>query len=251
MQIMSKLIFSFSLISLLFIYSTNIYSSEEDLYSFSWLDQDKEVYVLQNRKYRKDGSFYLSGGGGITTSGAFVNAFTLQTKVGYFFKEDWGLEFLFSKNFGKENDIAELIKNPNGIAGSVPFRVFVKSYFGGQVLWSPFYSKINTFNKIIYVDWVFGVGGGLLTESNNRKITSANTDDFDPPNRSISDDSQDIEDNHFALLWSTGLQFYVNQDFYVKLDMVATHFKTITQISSGNTISYNNYDVGLNFGYIF
>ena len=107
---MSKLIFSFSLISLLFIYSTNIHSSEEDLYSFSWLDQDKEVYVLQNRKYRKDGSFYLSGGGGITTSGAFVNAFTLQTKVGYFFKEDWGLEFLFSKNFGKENDIAELIK---------------------------------------------------------------------------------------------------------------------------------------------
>ena len=95
---MSKLIFSFSLIPLLFIYSTNIHSSEEDLYAFSWLDQDKEVYVLQNRKFRKDDSFYLSAGGGITTSGAFVNAFTLQTKAGYFFKEDWGLEFLFSKN---------------------------------------------------------------------------------------------------------------------------------------------------------
>ena len=248
---MSKLILSFSLISLLFIYSIDIHSSEEDLYEFSWLDKDKEVYVLQNRKYRKDDSFYFSGGGGLTTSGAFVNAFTLQAKTGYFFKEDWGIEFLFSKNFGKENEIAELIKNPNGVAGSVPFRVFVKSYLGGQILWSPFYSKINTFNKIIYVDWMFGVGGAFLNESNNRNITSANLNDFSQGNRSISDDSQDVKDSHFAFMWSTGLQFYINKDFYIKVDMLATHFKTITQTSSGNTIMYNNYDVGLNFGYIF
>ena len=248
---MRKLISSLSLISLFFLYSVIAHSSEEDLYSFSWLDKDKEVYVLQNRKYRKDKNFYLSGGGGVTTSGAFVNAFSLQTKAGYFFKEDWGLEFLFAKNFGKENDIAELVKNPNGVAGSVPFRVFVKSYVGGQVLWSPFYSKINTFNKIIYVDWMFGLGGGWLTESNNRNITSSNTNDFGQGNRSISDDSQDLTDSHFAFLWSTGFQIYLNKDLYLKVDMVATHFKTITESTSGKTIMYNNYDVGLNFGYIF
>ena len=70
-------------------------------------------------------------------------------------------------------------------------------------------------------------------------------------NRSISDDSQDVEGSHFAILWSTGLQAYFSRDFYIKFDMIATHFKTITESTSGKTIMYNNYDIGLNFGYIF
>ena len=40
------------------------FAAESDLYNFSWLDKDKEIYVLQNRKFKKVNRFYLSGGFG-------------------------------------------------------------------------------------------------------------------------------------------------------------------------------------------
>jgi outer membrane beta-barrel protein len=241
----SFLCFSIYFFSSLFVIDSK--ATEDSLYSFSWLDKDKEVYVLQNRKYRKNKNVYISGGGGVTTSGAFVNAFSFQFKAGYFFKEDWGIEGLFSKNIGQENSIAKMVKNVGGASGSVPFRVFVKNYTGLQILWSPFYSKINTFNKIIYLDWMFSVGGVYVSESNNRKLSQSN----DPADRSISDDSQDESDSHLGFLWGTGLQFYLSKDYYIKFDLTGTHFKTKTDANGTEEILYNNYDLVLGLGYIF
>ncbi len=33
-------------------------ATEKDLYNFKWLDPDKSVYVLQNKVYKKEKSFY-------------------------------------------------------------------------------------------------------------------------------------------------------------------------------------------------
>lgn len=47
-------------LSLVYLTSSYTFSSEKSVYDFEWLDDDKEIYVLQNRKYRKDGKFNLS-----------------------------------------------------------------------------------------------------------------------------------------------------------------------------------------------
>ena len=41
------------------IMSSVVMANEKSLYNFSWLDNDKEIYVLQNRKFRKDGNVYI------------------------------------------------------------------------------------------------------------------------------------------------------------------------------------------------
>ena len=87
-----------TLISYLFFFflsgiSHKTIAAEGDTYNFSWLDPDKEVYVLQNRRYRKDSRLYVNVGGGIATSGAFVSSGNLQGRIGLFAMEEWGLEF--------------------------------------------------------------------------------------------------------------------------------------------------------------
>ena len=44
---------------------------------------------------------------------------------------------------------------------------------GGVLLWSPFYGKINVFNKIIYFDWSFGLGGGIIEGEDNAKTVAS------------------------------------------------------------------------------
>ena len=60
-------------------------AGESSTYDFSWLDPDKEVYVLQNRKFRKKRSLFVSGGGGKTLSGAFVDSNSITGAHGIFF----------------------------------------------------------------------------------------------------------------------------------------------------------------------
>src|SRR5690606_16916020 len=137
MRVMAKYVFA--LIPLLFLSLAQnfVFAAEGDTYNFSWLDPDKEVYVLQSRKFRKNGRAYVNAGGGITTSGAFVSAKNIQGRAGYFFKEEWGFEFLYSMNSGSENETAKSVRN-EGSSGSVPFRRIVDKYYGAMIMWSPF-----------------------------------------------------------------------------------------------------------------
>ena len=90
---------SFVLILFVSIFSTTtLQAGEKSTYSFSWLDSDKEVYVLQNRRFSKQGRMHLNAGYGMTLSGAFVDATSIQGKVGFFLTEEIGLEVMYAKN---------------------------------------------------------------------------------------------------------------------------------------------------------
>ena len=221
-----------------FLFTPVLKASEKDIYEFSWLDPDKEVYVLQNRKFRKVSHLHLNIGGGITTSGAFVDATSLQGRVGYFFTEDLGLEGMYSKNSGKENDTAAGVRNPGG-AGSKPFRRIVDSYMGGMLLWSPFYSKINTFNKIVYMDWIFGLGYAQLTEHNNK---------LELP--SGSNDTTQTTEKHSGLMWDVGMKFYIDESFSIRTDLTAIHYSA-TKVSTTGTAINSNFDATIALGYAF
>lgn len=227
-------------VSFIFLFPMYSEAAEGDVYNFNWLDPDKEVYVLQNRKFRKKGRLHVNGGFGLTTGEAFVDATVFQGRVGYFFKEEFGFEFLYSQNSGKENSTAATVRN-EGSAGSIPFRRIIQSYSGGMLLWSPFYAKVNTFNKILYFDWIIGLGVAKIDEENNK-------DEF----LNINNRSNQIAESHTGLMWDTALKFYVNENVDIRLDLTAIHYQA-EQAALTNTKKtwYSNWDLALSLGYSF
>ena len=235
----SKVLASLVLLSLTF--TSNLFASEKDIYEFSWLDPDKEVFVLQNRKFRKAGHAHVNIGGGITTSGAFVDSTAIQGRVGYFFTEDYGFEALYSKNSGKENDTAKGVRNSGGGGtGTTPFRRIVDSYMGGMLLWSPFYSKINTFNKIIYMDWIFGLGYAQLKEKNNKLRFTVGQ----------AAEGIETEESHSGIMWQAGMKFYLSESFNIRTDLTAVHYSADNISTTGSSYK-SNFDATVSLGYSF
>ena len=220
-----------------FFFTPILHANEKDVYEFSWLDPDKEVYVLQNRKFRKAGHLHLNVGGGITTSGAFVNATSLQGRVGYFMTEDFGFEGIFAKNSGSENNTALGVRNAGG-AGSKPFRRIVDNYTGAMILWAPFYSKINTFNKIVYMDWIFGLGYAQLKETNNQLEMV------------VPYPQTPTSETHSGVMWDIGLKFYLDESFSIRTDLTAIHYSA-KNITIAGTSYYSNFDATIGLGYAF
>lgn len=217
---------------------TPVEASRGDVYNFSWLDPDKEVYVLQNRKYRKDGRLHAYVGGGKTLSGAFVDAKTLQARVGYFFTEDWGVEFLYATTDGEENSTGQLVRDQGGAR---PFRRIIDDYMGGMVVWSPFYSKINTFNKILYFDWFLGLGYAKVEETNNKIEYRDNFGGAAP-----------TTETHNALMWNLGVKFFVNHSWSIRVDLTSLHYRAETpQETNPENTWYNNFDMVFMLGYNF
>ncbi len=225
----------------LLITTNNSYASESDFYDFSWLDKDKEVYVLQNRKFRKVQKFSFTLGYGMTTSGAFVDATLFQGRVGYFFTEDFGFEFVYSMNSGEENEAAASVRSSSssGAGGTIPFRRIVDSYYGGMIMWAPFYSKINTFNSIVYVDFMFGLGIASLTETNNREQFVD-----DNPNAAES------QETHTGIMWNAGAKFYITPNWNVRLDLNAVHYQAEqARRDNPEDYFYSNFDLIFSFSY--
>jgi len=219
-------------------------AGEKSLYNFSWLDPDKEVYVLQNRKFRKDGNLYVGGTGAKTLSGAFIDSYGATLRSGYFFSEDWGLEFVYGKNSGSENDTAKGVKEQ----GTVPFYRKIDSYMGAMFMWSPFYSKINTFNKIFYFDWMFGLGAASIKTLDNRNKFDSTATNFD----------ELTSENSIGLLWNTGFRFYINENWSLRLDVTGQNYKAAkTKQAEGDSTTssidkiFSNYDLGLGLNYTF
>jgi outer membrane beta-barrel protein len=152
----------FAIISLISI--SESFGAEKDLYDFLWLDPDKKVYVLQNKVHKKEKSVYLNLGVGLGLSSNFQDSSLIHSNIGYNINEEWALELLYTKYSNKDNDA---LTNLSKINKTEPFIRKMKSNYGAIVRWSPFYGKVNTFNKIVYFDWTFGLGAGVLnTESN-------------------------------------------------------------------------------------
>lgn len=224
------------LLSTLFI--SQLHAAEDSVYSFKWLDQDKEVFVLQNRTFRKDGHFFVNVGGGFATSNPFVKSFNVQGRATYFFAEEFGFEFLYSKNSGKENDAAESVRD-NGVTGSIPFRRIVDSYMAAMFVWSPFYAKINTFNSIVYLDWMFAGGVAKLDETNNRNEL------VDPT------DKTETQESHSGLVWQTTMMVYFNASWSMRVDLTGIHYRAPMVHNSAVDTWYTNYDATLSLGFNF
>jgi outer membrane beta-barrel protein len=233
------------LILMTLIMSTAVFAAEKSLYNFAWLDNDKEIYVLQNRKFRKDGSFYVGATGAYNLSQDFLDAYGGTARAGFFFSEDWGIEGVFGKNTSTENDTAKGVKEQ----AAYPFYRQIDSYMGAMVMWSPFYSKINTFNKVFYYDWMFGLGAASITTKDNRNAFDT-TPGID--RKALTSEST------VGALWNTGLRVYITENWSLRLDVTGLSYKANkTKTDAANTSKstaskvFTNYDLGVGLNYAF
>lgn len=221
--------------------SSFVVASEKSVYEFSWLDKDKEVYVLQNRRFRKVGKIYIGADGVKTISGAFVDSYGGTIRGGYFFSEDWGVEGVFGKNSGSKNDTAKGVEDQQANA----FYRKVDTYMGAMAMWSPFYSKINTFNKVFYYDWMFGLGVASVKLLDNRG-------EFNSVTSTTLTSSSGI-----GALWNTGLRVYINDSWSLRIDFTGLHVKPEDSDieDNGNSVTtsalFSNYDLGFGLNYTF
>ena len=106
-------------------------------------------------------------------------------------------------------------------------------YTGAMLLWSPFYSKINTFNKIVYMDWIFGLGFAKLTETNNILELDSN-----------GIDTTLTQETHTGVMWNVGAKFYFTEMWSTRLDLTTINYQAKTNIKNETQkIWYSNYDL--------
>lgn len=156
---------------LILLIASPVSAGEESLYEFLWLDPDKKVYVLQNKLYQKEHTYYTDIGYMNNQTSKFQATSGFALRAGYYIHEEWGVEIFLNEYSNADNDE---YKNIRSVNNTEPFIRRPKRSLGALVIWSPFYGKINTFNKIFYFDWSFGAGAAkLTTETNLDTVVSA------------------------------------------------------------------------------
>jgi hypothetical protein len=109
---------------------------------------------------------------------------------------------------------------------------------GGALVWSPFYGKLNTFNQIMYFDFILGIGGTRVEDSNNRKQTSKN-------------DPKLIIETHPALLIEASFLLYLTRSINVRIDLVTnTYWAQMLSTNNTNEKWYTHYDLNFALGFI-
>ena len=190
------------------------YSEETDLYDFLWLDPDKKVYVLQNKIYPKTKTVYFDIGYLSNDASKFQDTTAGQIRLGYFFNEVLGIEINHAQYGSSNNSTYENVKAVNGLEPFIRRPLTSTSLF---VIWSPFYGKINTFNKIFYFDWYFGLGTGTYEmETNLEKVV----------NPGIA--SQFESETFTPIQLKSGLKFHINRRLHLGVEYINTNFQAGT-----------------------
>ncbi len=176
---------------------------------------------------------------GAQINGAFINSNEVSLHGGYFFREDWGLEFSYSKSNGSVNKTEEGVREQ----GAKPFFRKVDALTSAMVVWAPFYAKINTFNKIFYYDWMFGLGAANVTTLDNREEFGSNSKAL-------------TEETNTAATWMTDFRFYITEDWSAEIRFEGLHLNADVARTDGTDARTEKrwshyYDVKLGLNYTF
>lgn len=208
-------------------------ASLDDDYSFSWLDPEKKIYVLQNRRYVKDHRGLISVLGGASLSNPYRNTYAVTGRLGYFFSEAFGIEGFYTGFMNSENNSfdALTLAAPN----TLPVVREIRTQLGLLAQWVPWYAKINVFNSILYFDWYFSGGiGSLRTALDTRKSASV-TPAY-------------VNENHTAFYVGTGHLYHLNHRLNIRLDYLKAIYQAKVSGTTGPTAWYSNDTFTLGFG---
>jgi outer membrane beta-barrel protein len=220
--------------------SNRTHAGEKSLYDFLWLDPDKKVYVLQNKLYKKEHTFYADVGYISNFTSKFQDTQGFNLKAGYYFHEEWGLEVFYNQYSNGNN---EDWRNVRSINGADPFVRRFNQAYGAFAIWSPFYGKINTFNRIFYFDWSFGLGYSQISAESNRDTVS------DTNLRSSYKD-----ESYNAVAWKTNLKFHLSENVHLGVEWMQQHYRAKGPDRNGQKASESfkvNQDLILSIGFSY
>jgi outer membrane beta-barrel protein len=208
--------------------------SGDDEYNFNWLDLDKKIYVIQNRKYLKGGHPVVSAMGGVGFSNPYKTTYNLDPRFAYYINETWGLElfYIFTFNFDNSTLVALGKAAPN----VMPAIRQIESLMGGMIHYVPWYAKINVFNHILYFDWYFGAGMASVNALVDQRRSA-----FVAPNYA----SQSL----YAFMLSTGHEYHVTQNLLARIDATCAIYQAPVSGLTGDSTWYSNFNFGLGLGW--
>ena len=208
--------------------------SNSDEYNFSWLDPDKKIYVLQNRKYLKAGHLMVSAMGGVASTSPYLTTYNVQPRLSFFLSEAFGIETFYTLMSNSENGNFDALKQAS--PSTNPLIREIRSQYGVLLNYVPWYAKINVFNKILYFDWYFSGGAGTIQSALDRRQTVSAPHDY-------------VEQSTLGVFAGTGHIYHLTQDFSVRLDMTASFYRAPNLGTSGDKIWFSNYLFAIGLGY--
>jgi len=208
-------------------------AGNEDDYNFNWLDPEKKIYVLQNRRYRKAKHALITGMIGAGFSSPYRTAYNFDPRMAYYFTESWGVEGFYTFTMNSANNIYDALVGSTGT--SRPVIREIRSQGGGLVHWVPWYAKINVFNQILYFDWYFSAGVGSMSSRLESYDKTANRVTF-------------ADESLFAMYLGTGHQYHLSDRFIVRLDYMAGIYKAAIGDVAGTKAWFTNHDFAVGLG---
>ncbi len=214
-------------------------AEDDNEYNFSWLDPDKKIYVLQNRKYRKAKRVHLSLMGGSGIAETYRQTWQVEPRIGTWFNEDFGIEGFYSIRFNSPNNSYRALTNAIGTGGVSPLIREKNSLYGLLFNWAPWYAKINVFNTILYFDWYFSLGGGGVSSSVGKRTKAEDPNSWK-------------EETLFAAFLGTGQMFHLSESVDMRLEFMG-HFYSAdiyggSATTGAQTSIYSNFTVNLGIG---
>ena len=208
----------------------------DDEYNFNWLDPEKKIYVLQNRRYLKAHRAVVTVMTGLGLNNPYRTVYNFDPRVAYYFTEAWGIEGFYTASFNSPNNTEAALGRATGTTLAVIREIH--SQLGVQVHWVPWYAKINVFNRILYFDWYFAGGGGVVGWVPGTSPTASN------PNGTVGD-----LQNRGSFFASTGHQFHLSELITVRLDLTGAYYNAPIVGITGDTSWYSNYNFGFGLGF--
>ncbi|RYZ68969.1 MAG: outer membrane beta-barrel domain-containing protein, partial [Proteobacteria bacterium] len=208
-------------------------------YSFNWLDPDKKIYVLQNRKFTKAHKLLLTLNGGIADTSPYRSSYSIDPRLAYYFTEAWGVEVFYAAFSNSSNSTNDALIRTN--ANIRPNIYELKSQVGGLLHWAPWYAKINVFNSVLYFDWSIAGGIGSITGDVYGSSSGSNS--------GSSSSTKNGTASYTTYILNTGPQFHVSEHFVVRFDYTNSWYKAPLFYTSGDETWFNShrFQVGLGF----
>lgn len=224
-------------LTLMMMMTNRTHAGEESLYDFLWLDPDKKVYVLQNKLYKKEHSFYFDVGYISNFTSKFQDTRGFGARAGYYIHEEWGLEVFYNKYSNSNNDD---FHNVRLINEAEPFIRRMDSSYGANIVWSPFYGKINTFNKIFYFDWSFAAGlAKVNTESNIKTVRIGNVK------------SSFEKESYTGGVLKSNVKLHLTEKIHVGLEYMNTYYMAPGPKDPKNDKLRTNTDIMISVGFSY
>lgn len=201
-------------------------------YNFQWLDPDKKIYVLQNRRYQKANRLQLSANAGLSSTNAYRDSYVVEPRLAFYFREWLGIEGFYSFFLNQENSTFQALSRaaPNALPNVRELR----SQMGALLKFVPWYAKINVFNQILYFDWSFSGGAGQLVTALDLRTSSAAAANY-------------RTENLIGYYLGTGHQYHLSDTFSIRLDYLVTFYRAPLFGTTGDAtwFSSSNFSAGL------